>query len=203
MKEDVSANPIDVGALGSATDAYTVDEGQERPLISRAVGEARRHDHLGVVIDRYLAVVALVEAWGGLHDPTLGVREVILRVIGWHAEIAREWFAPPTCALISGQFIAPDVGPVLRILGRIARRQHAIPDILFQRPRDLRRDENVRSHTRTAAPSPSSVDRTVDSGVHHPHTVRRNAWRSSRHGVGEEERQMAFRERLRRGGREE
>src|SRR5215813_7513940 len=44
----------------------------------------RRHDDLMLVIHRDLAVVRLLEAVASLHDPTLRIGEVALRLRGWH-----------------------------------------------------------------------------------------------------------------------
>src|SRR6185312_4923690 len=71
---------------------------QQRVLIGAVVGEAMRDDDLRVGIDRGLPVIGLNEAVPPLHDPTLRISEVALRLGLWLAGRVSWWSAGPRSA---------------------------------------------------------------------------------------------------------
>ena len=152
-----------------------IDQRQEFRIVRGAVGQARRDNHLGRFIDGELPVVALIEAGRGLHDPALGIGEVILGVIGRHPEIAREGFVPRPLRPSSG------VRPFSRSSAACRASRRAFAAAIFASRSSRRCNSAGNSSPRTSGPcSASSAASAASPSSSAPQSRsrnRRSSWR--------------------------
>jgi hypothetical protein len=123
-----------LGRPGTERVLHLGDQGQQRALVRRTVGESRGDDQLRSSVHRDLPAVALVEARRRLHDPALGIREVLLSRVGRHAKVPRERLA--AAALATGlrpASLCAVRGGLARFESRLRRRDRRQPGL----PRDL------------------------------------------------------------------